>query len=185
MTVTRVTELPKPHVMVTPARWHPQPRSHHPSGAMGTSNLRVVVTRGRGRPGKGQVPPRAPPAVVGELDDVVGVAGALGSHDALEERLRLLLPVHHQPPLEEPVAAVLAGDTGTPSRRQGHRGDAVMGVASVGDTAMIITEVASVGDMVMGVATRDMDVGGGIGGGHGDMVIKVAAMEAMRMWSRR
>lgn len=50
---------------------------------------------------------------------------------------------------------------------------------------MIITEVASVGDVVMGVATRDMDVGGGIGGGRGDMVIKVAAMEAMTMWSRR
>ena len=67
-------------------------------------------------------PPLWAPAVVAELDDVVGVAAALRSHDALKQGLRLLLPIHHQAALEEPMAAVLAAGGGGDGRVSGVSG---------------------------------------------------------------
>jgi len=102
--------------------------------------------------------PWAPPAVVGELDDVVGVGGLLGSHDALKERLRQLLPVHNQPPLEEPMAAVLAGDT---VRGRGQCGTRSSGVGSMG------TWGHGHGEGISGGRGHE----GGIKGGHWEMAM--------------
>lgn len=49
-----------------------------------------------------------PPAVITELEDVIGIRECLGAHDGLEERLCQLLPIHVESALEEPVSAVLA-----------------------------------------------------------------------------
>lgn len=50
----------------------------------------------------------SPPAVVTELEDVVGVRRCLGAHDGLKEGVCQLLPVHVEQALEEPVSAVFA-----------------------------------------------------------------------------
>lgn len=63
----------------------------------------------RGHPSLGP----SPPAVVTELEDVVGVRGRLSAHDGLKQGVRHLLPIHVELALEEPVSAVLAaGVTG-------------------------------------------------------------------------
>ena len=51
-----------------------------------------------------------PPAVVTELEDVVGVGGCLGAHDGLKQRVWELLSIHEESTLEEPVSAVLTAE---------------------------------------------------------------------------
>ena len=83
-------------------------------------------------PGPGASPPlgqrlpslgHSPPAVITELEDIVGVGECLGAHDGLKQRLWQLLPIHVEPALEEPVSAVLtAGDDMGRERQGGNLG---------------------------------------------------------------
>lgn len=70
----------------------------YPNGAWGT--LPPVPSQGH-----------HPPAVVTELEDIVGVGGCLGAHDGLKQRVWELLSIHVKSTLEEPVSAVLAAGT--------------------------------------------------------------------------
>lgn len=52
----------------------------------------------------------SPPAVITELEDIVGVRGRLRAHDGLKQRLCQLLPIQVKLALEEPVSAVLTAE---------------------------------------------------------------------------
>lgn len=79
----------------------------------------------RGYPSLGHYPP----AVITELEDVVGIRESLGAHDGLEERLCQLLPIHVESALEEPVSAVLA--MGVTWRGEGRRRPEAMLLTSI------------------------------------------------------
>lgn len=98
-----------------------------------TSSSTSVLTHPGPRASPSPDPRHTQPAVVTELEDIVGVRGHLGAHDRLKQGVCQLLPIHMKLALKEPVSAVLT--EGIKQRKEGRTETGVVPQCQVLSTA--------------------------------------------------